>query len=115
MINEISVKESFDYFMTALCRFDNSNVLLPDDELLHIILEELDIEAVSFLHENTVDRLIENNLIPKNIAALVEELRDKTLTLIQHKRRANDIRNDSDWKALRQLADEIKNKILDHM
>jgi len=101
--------------MTALCRYDNSNLQLTDAELLHIILDELDIEAISFLHENTVARLVENNLIPEDIASKVDELRDKTLTLLQDKRGANDIRNDSDWKVVRQLADEIKNKILDHI
>lgn len=111
MTKEISTKESFDWFMTTLGRYDNSHLKLSDDELLSIILDELDIEAVSFLHNDTVERLIENNLIPADIANAVDALRNKTMILLQDKRTVDDIRNDSDWKFVRRLADQIKNKI----
>lgn len=112
MKKEISVKESFDYFITTLDRYDCSHLKLKDNELLHIILSELDIEAVSFLHHNTVDNLVKCNLIPSNVTSSIDELRNKTLFLLQYKRDVNDIRNDSEWNYVRHLADEIKNKIL---
>lgn len=111
MTKEILVKESFDWLMTTLGRYDNSHLKLSDNDLLNIILEELDIEVVSFLHNDTVDRLVESNLIPAEITSSVDDLRNKTLTLLQDKRTINDIRNDSDWKFVRQLANQIKNKI----
>lgn len=111
MTKEISVEESFDYFITTLGRYDESHLNLSDDELLYIILEELDIEAVTFLHNTTIDRLIVNKLISSDIAFLADELRNMTLTLLQDKRSIKDIRNDPDWKAVGQFASHIKNKI----
>ena len=75
------------------------------------ILDELDIEAVSVLHSYTVEKLIEGDLIPADIASSVDELRNKTIVSLQEKRSIYDIRNDSGWQTVRQLAEQIKNKI----
>lgn len=111
MTKEISIEKLLNCFTTTLGRFDCIHLDLPDDELLYIILEELDIETITFLHINAIEKLAENNLIPRDIVPLIENLRDRTMKLLKDKRSIYEIRNDTEWKAVRELAIEIKNEI----
>jgi len=72
----ITIEESYDLFFTTLSRLDNRNLSLSDEDLDYEIFEELDSEYHSFLHEWTVDRLIEANRIPSS-------LRERILNLLQ--------------------------------
>ena len=108
-----TIMNIYENFSTALNRYDKENLSLPDEELKYIILEELDIEAISFLHSKTINILINNNLIPKTTAEQIETLRSQTLYLINNKRSIQEIRDDKEWLEVRELALLIKSKIID--
>ncbi|MES2516428.1 MAG: hypothetical protein V4580_19910 [Bacteroidota bacterium] len=114
MTRDPSIEESFSWFLTALGRYDPKHLDKNDEELLYIILEELDIEAISFLHKQTVDQLMEHKLIPADISDLVEDLRIKTLSVIEKTKTASEIRSKDHWLGLRQLAATIMTKINSH-
>lgn len=97
--------------MTTLNRYDASHLILRDEELLSIVLDELDIEATSFLHESTINRLIEHKLITVDLRSEIAQLRAETLILIDEKHTIQEIRNDDQWKALRQKATGIIAKV----
>lgn len=110
-MKESSLEDSFNWLLTALNRLDEQNLLLSDEHLLSEILEELDIENISFLHSSTVERLIAGNKIPASVSSSIVELREELTELIEEKRSVDQIRNDIDWKNARKLAGKILNEI----
>jgi len=113
-MEEFNLELSYDWFITALNRLDEKNLLLSDDLLLYEILEELDIENITFLHPISINPLIENNLLPESISIPVSELRAKLMNLIQEKGTVEQIRNDDEWNDVRQLAKELVNEVRKH-
>lgn len=110
-MEESSLEDSFHRFLTTPGRLDEQNLLLSDEHLLSEILEELDIENISFLHSSTVERLIAGNKIPVSISSSIAELREELTELIEEKSSVDQIRNDIDWKNARKLAIKILNEV----
>ena len=108
---ELSVDESFDLVIMTLGWYDEKNLELPEEELLGIIFEELDGDAFSFLHSNSINRLIEKGLIPAELKERILDLREKTIELFKKERTVEVIQNDEDWKKARSLAFEIREEI----
>jgi hypothetical protein len=113
-MQDISIEESFDWFLTTLSRLDEKNIFLQDCELLSTILDDLDVEATSFLHLETIGPLVKHNLIPASVSSSILELREKLIELIDNKRSVEQIRNDIEWKKARQLAKQILSEINAH-
>lgn len=106
-MKEITPKESLEFYLNTLKYLDVELLNNSDEELKRIVLEELDADSHTFLHQFTIDRLIENNLIPKNVGKKSIELRDKIRNLIDTKFSVNEIRNDEDWIEVRNMAKNI--------
>lgn len=106
-----TIKTSNDLLLETLSRFDENKLVLSDDDLSYEIFEELDSEYHSFLHEWTVDRLIEANMIPKSLRQRIVYLREKIRPVMEGKHEIGAYRNDPDWKKLRNEANDLTKEI----
>ncbi len=107
----IKIEESYELFIDTLSRLDEKKLGLNDEELAYEIFEELDSEYHSFLHENTVNSLIEKGLISRRLRQRILNLRESIRPIMESKHDINLYRNDSDWKGLRDEANSIINEI----
>ena len=110
-MTETSVDNSFGLLMDALSRLDEKKLSFDDMLLSHEIFEELDIEAHSFLHEWTIDRLIENKRIPGSVRGRILQLRAGIQTTMKDKHTIEFYRLNPDWKKLRDEANAIVEEI----
>lgn len=113
-MKEISIEESLDFYLTTLSYLDEKYINGSDDDLKYYILEELDVDAHTFLHQNTVNKLIDKKLIPKSIAEETDNLRSLIKILIEEKSSVEEIRYDPEWKKAREIAKDILEKINAH-
>lgn len=107
----ITIEESYELFMDTLSRLDNGKLELNDEDLAYEIFEELDSEYHSFLHENTVDRLIKALIIPSSLRMRISTLREKIKPLMEQKSKITLYRNDTDWQKVRMEANSIIEEI----
>lgn len=110
-LTEISVDDSFGLLMDTLSRLEEKKLTFDDKLLSQEIFEELDIEAHSFLHEWTVDRLIENKRIPGSVRERILRLRTDIQITMTDKHSIEFYRLDPDWKRLRDEASAIIEEI----
>ena len=109
----ITVEESYELFSATISYLDKERLDGSDDVLSDLIFEELSSDAVSFLHEWTVDRLIEAKKIPVEIRTDVLKLRTQILAELERTSIIEQYRNDSNWELIRKQAQAIKEKIND--
>ena len=107
----ITIEESYDLFTETLARLDNEKLKLSDKELEHEIFEELDADAHTFLHERTLDRLIKENKIPKDIKEWTLKLRLRIAELITETKSISDYRSLGTWDEVRAEANRIMNEL----
>jgi hypothetical protein len=107
----ITIEKSYEFFIDTLSRLGESKLQLNDDDLAHEIFEELDSEYHSFLHEWTVDRLIDGGLISHSLRQRILTLRENIRPIMEGKHEIILYRNDSDWSELRNEARSILNII----
>jgi len=91
---------------------DEKKLVLNDEELAYEIFEELDSEYHSYLHKNTIDRLIEKGLLSGRFRQKILDLRENIRPTMESKHDINLYRNDSDWKDLRDEANSILNELV---
>jgi hypothetical protein len=101
--------ESNELFLDTLFRVSSKILISSDEEIEHDLFEEFDAGAVSFLHEWTLDRLLEHGFIDSEIKTLSLALREKALFLLEHKRDLDSVKTDAEWMDLFRLADKIIN------
>jgi hypothetical protein len=107
----VSLDESYALFLSVLSRLDKKNLQMSDDALSFEIFEELNIEAASFLHDLTLSRLIERNLIPASIEERVLRLRQLILKLMSTRRSIIEYRYDAQWIEARDEAELILHQL----
>jgi len=83
----IIIEESFELLLDTLSRFDEQKLNLNDDELTYEIFDDLDSEYHTFLHEWTVNRLFENDLIKSTLRDRIFSLRKNINSIIDIKTR----------------------------
>ena len=105
----ISAAELNELFLDTLYRSSSKNLLGSDDEIESDLFEEFDSGAISFLHENTLDRLLEHGFINAEIKNLSLELREKARFLLENKRGTEPVKTDAEWVDLFRLSDKIFN------
>jgi hypothetical protein len=108
---KITVEESFELFIDTLSRLDENKLNLNDDDLSYQIFEELDSEYHSFLHECTVNRLIENGLLKSSLKVRILRLREEINKTIDKKNNVKLYREDKDWVRIRNEAKSIMKRI----
>ncbi len=107
----INIEASYDMFTTTLSRLDNKNLNLNDERLEYLIFEELDSEYHSFLHEWTVDRLIDSGLLSASLRERILQLRKSIRPVMETKHDIGLYRNDPEWILVRKEANLIMEEI----
>ena len=111
-MNEFTLDEIFDWFKSIFSYCGTSLLSLNDEDIMYYLFEELDSDATSCLHINTLQKLNNNGYIDGQTALLCQMLRAQYMELIVQKSwNADEIRIDEKWQKLFQLADMIKVKI----
>lgn len=103
----------YEEFINTL-RLCSSKILkLSDSEIECIILEDLDIAYFSVFHETTLDYLLFNKLIDKEIYGQVLDLRNKIKNIIQIEEKRNIIafRHNVKWLEIYTKSDLVLQEI----
>jgi predicted RNA-binding protein associated with RNAse of E/G family len=110
-IMQISLNKLLELYVDTLNKCGTYLLAGDDETILYNIFEEFDIGIVSFLHEDSLTKLLEGGLISKNEMEEAINIRKKTLEL-QEKNEWNIdfFRTSENWRELLNLCDEI-NKI----
>jgi hypothetical protein len=110
-MSEITLQEMYETFVGTL-RWCSSNVRsLSDEELLCYLFEEFDVEARSFLHENSLDKFREAGLIDDEDVEVSKEIRRRWLALESQKWTPEQIRCETVWDNLFKLCDSLRLKV----
>lgn len=80
-MKSISVKELFDFYYGTLNRCNFNLRSKSNDEIEYQIFEEFDIEIITFFHEDSLNRLLQANLISEEVFKLSTSLRKQVLKL----------------------------------
>lgn len=97
--------------MDTLAYLDKERLKASDDNLRYLIFKELSSDAVSFLHQWTVDRLIESNKIPEDVRSEILNLRTRILYQLEKTSSIEEYRSESNWEKIRNQAEEIMVRI----
>lgn len=106
---EISINKLMEFYVDTLEKCGENLLEMSDEDIKYNIFEEFDVGAISFLHDNTLSKLKEANLITEEISQKSSVLRSKFL-LLQNTDLWNvvSVRNSRNWNEILKLSDEIK-------
>lgn len=112
MDTNISIDKLMDFYMDTLQKCGVYLLDMEDEDIEYNIFEEFDINVVSFLHQNTLSKLKDENLISEQIVEKSIELREKYLAM-QNAETCNveSVRNNKEWRSILELSDNIKSLI----
>jgi hypothetical protein len=109
-MEKITTAELNDLFIDAIQRCTYDLINKDDETIEYELFEEFDIGANSFLHEKSLDMLLNDNYINEDIKKLSLKLREMFLSLGEEKRNADSVRNDEEWHDVLKLSDLIRGK-----
>lgn len=103
----------YEEFLNTLKLCSSKILELPDSEIEYVILEDLDIAYFSVFHESTLDYLLLNKLINKEVYRQVLDLRSRIQNTIQIEGKRNVIafRHDVKWLEIYAKSDLILQEI----
>jgi hypothetical protein len=104
---EITIQQLNNLFWDAIERISGDFSQKNDEQIEYDILEEYDIGVRSFLHDDSLNRLVEEGLLSNEIALLSKELRAKSLAIDDENWNLDDIKNGKEWQELNKLANRI--------
>lgn len=109
----LSIEERYELFKNTLeeCGTD---ILLESEEIIkYKLFEEFAVDAVSFLHENMLDALLDEGMIDDEIYEKCKELRKFYLSMQSSSLllNAREVKTSTEWRKLMQLSDEIRKKL----
>jgi hypothetical protein len=107
-MNTISLQELNDLYVDTLQRATKKLVLEEDEEIEYQLFEEFDVGVHSFLHAESLEKLLKAGFINEEIKNLSLQLREKSIDLLENKRDAESVKNDARWQAALDLSDKIK-------
>ena len=111
-MNEFTLDGIFDWFKSIFSYCGTSLLEMKDEDIVYYLFEELDSDATSCLHENTLQKLKRNGYIDEQMLVLCKTLREQYMKLSAQKTwNAEEIRRNEKWLELFRLADNIKNGI----
>ena len=111
-MNEFTLYEIFDWFKSIFSYCGTSLLEMKDEDIMYYLFEELDSDATSCLHINTLQKLKSNGYIDEQTLLLCQTLREQYMKLSAQKPwSAEEIRRNEKWLELFHLADIIKNRI----
>lgn len=106
---DITVNELMELFIDTLQKCGLHLLEMIDENIEYFIFEEFDIGACSFLHENTLSKLRNANMITEIVSQKSAELREKFFALQNTNMWTVDsIKHSQEWREILELSDEIK-------
>jgi len=106
---EITVDKLMELYIDTLQKCGMQLLEMKDDYIGYCIFEEFDTGVISFLHNNTLSRLKQANLITETIAQKCTLLREKFMKL-QNTELWNikSVKHSQEWREILELSDEIR-------
>ena len=106
-MNEISVNRLYEFYYDAIERCTSKVILLSDEEIEYNLYEEFDVAAISFLHDDSLARLLAAGLINEKAMMISREVRNTWIELQKINWTTKKIRNEPRWKDLFALCDRL--------
>lgn len=113
-IQKLNTDVILSNFKNTLAHLETDKLSLPDAELYDTIFEDLEADAFAHFHSFTLNKLVEEKLIPEKIKDTVLALRDKIAELAKKNRSVELYRNDDEWKTIREEAAKVRAEIALH-
>ena len=111
-MNEFTQDEIFDWFKSIFSYCGTFLLKMNDEDIMYYLFEELDSDATSCLHINTLQNLKNNGYIDEQTLLLCQTLREQYMELNAQKPwSVEEIRRDEKWLELFHLADAIKTRM----
>ena len=111
-MESISCTKLFELFIDTLDHFGTFLLKAGTEDIGYYVFEEFDSDSVTFLHENTLDQLLEGGYISAEVYPLCQLLRKRFREL--EKTDLWDVevvRSAPEWYELMVLADKIKSMV----
>ncbi|MBQ9745589.1 MAG: hypothetical protein IJW21_02060 [Clostridia bacterium] len=111
-MREFTAEEMFDWFKSIFSYCGTALLEMEDEDVMYYLFEELDSDATSCLHINTLKRLENLGYINGQTVALCITFRSRYLELMREKTwSADEIRKHEKWLGLMRIADLIKSTL----
>ena len=111
-MNQISCAKLFEFFTDTFNHFGTFLLNADTEGIEYYVFEEFDCDSITFLHENTLDRLLESGYISAEVYPLCQLLRKKVRELDGTDLwEVEAVRSAPEWYALMVLADKIKSMV----
>lgn len=105
----ISTNKLMEFYIDTLEKCGTYLLKMSDEDIEYNIFEEFDLGVISFLHDDTLSKFKEANLITEEISQKSSVLRSNFM-LLQNTDQWNvdSVRNSENWNKILKLSDEIK-------
>lgn len=109
----LSIEKRYEFFKNTLEECGTDILLKSEDILEYKLFEEFAADAVSFLHENMLDALLDEGMIDDEIYQKCKELRNLYLSIQSNSLllNAREVKASTEWKNIMKLSDEIRQKL----
>ncbi len=109
----LSIEERYDFLKKTLEECGTDILLECEEVIEYKLFEEFAIDAVSFLHENMLNILLDEGMINDEIFKKCLALRTLYLSMQSDSLllNASEVKESLEWRKLMQLSDEIKQKL----
>jgi len=109
-IKKLNTEVILNNFKNTLAHLETEKLSLPDSDLYFTIFDDLEADAFAHFHSFTVNKLVEEKLIPENIKETILALRDKIVELAKNKS-VEAYRTADEWKSIREEAAKVRAEI----
>lgn len=111
-MSEIMIETLFQMYLSTFHHCGKFLLDLSDEQIGTYLFEEFDIEATTFLHENTLSKLKCAELINEEEYASSKALRQKFMKLQGTSLwNVESVKTAAEWLEIMQLADSIRNSL----
>ena len=106
----ISLEERYQNFKKTIQECGSYLLTESDDTIKHNLFEEFSIDAISFLHEDTLNLFLDEGMINDDILEKSIELRNSFIQLEKNVEllSVEAVRTVEEWKRLLRTSDEIR-------
>jgi len=109
----ISLEERYENFKSTIEECGSYLLREADNVIEYNLFEEFSVDVVSFLHEDTLNLLLDEGMIDNDILEKSNELRNNYLQLEKKTDLFNvdSVKTSAEWKKVLEKSDEIKEMI----
>lgn len=106
-MNAITDEQLFDLLVDTAKRCSSAVISLSDEELEYNLFEEFDVGVRSFLHDDSVSRLVEAGMLSNEAIPICHSIRGKWIELDMRNWTIAEIRVHPDWKHIHSACDTL--------